>query len=80
MNQILIKETYGRKEIENKSYAEVLANGTGAIERVDQFNTEGKRIAADMKNIADNRIYGKKKKYEKKEVCGKQKSVCLGDV
>ena len=56
MNQILIKETYGRKEIENKSYAEVLANGTGAIERVDQFNTEGMRIAADMKNIADNRI------------------------
>ena len=56
MNQILTKETYGRKEIENKSYAEVLANGTGAIERVDQFNTEGKRIAADMKNIADNRI------------------------
>ena len=56
MNQILIKETHGRKEIEKKSYAEVLANGTGAIKRVDQFNTEEKKIAADMKNIADNRI------------------------
>ena len=33
-----------------------------------------------MKNITDNRIQRKKNKYEKKEVCGKQKSVCFGDV
>ena len=46
---------------------------------VDQFNTEGKKITVDLKNITDNRIQ-RKKKYEKKEVCGKQKSVCLGDV
>ena len=32
-----------------------------------------------MKNITDNRIR-RKKKFEKKEVCGKHKSVCLGDV
>ena len=33
-----------------------------------------------MKNITDNRIRRKKKKFKKKEVCGKQKSVCLGHV
>ena len=33
-----------------------------------------------MKNITDNRVQRKNKKYDKKEVCGKQKSVCLGDV
>ena len=33
-----------------------------------------------MKNITDNRIRRKKKKFEKKEDCGKHKSVCLGDV
>ena len=33
-----------------------------------------------MKNITHNRVQRKKKKYEKKEICGKQKSVCLGDV
>ena len=80
MDQILLKETHGWKEIERKSYAEVLTNGTGTIRRVDQFNTEEKNITVDMKNITDNRIQRKKRKYEKKEVYGKQKPVCLGDV
>ena len=52
----------------------------GAIERIDQFNIEGKNITVDMKSISDNRIQRKKKKYQKKEFCGKQKSVSLGDV
>ena len=52
----------------------------GTIKRVDQFNTEQKNITVDMKNITDNRIQRKEKKHEKREVCGKQKPVCLGDV
>ena len=64
VDQILKKETYGRKEIERKSYAEVLTNGTRAIKRTDQFNTNGKNITMDMKNITDNRIQRKKKKYQ----------------
>ena len=57
VDQILTEETHRRKEIERKRYAEVLINGTGTIENVDQYE-----------------------KYEKKEVCAKQKPVCLGDV
>ena len=49
MDQILPKETHGRKEIERKSYAEVLTNGTGIIKRVDQFNTEEKNITVYRK-------------------------------
>ena len=56
MDPILTKETHGWKEIERKSYAEVLTNGTGAIKRIDQFNIEGKNITVDVKNITDNRI------------------------
>ena len=52
----------------------------GAIKRVDEFNTKGKNITADMKNITINQIQRKNKKYEKREVCGKQKWVLLGDV
>ena len=37
-------------------------------------------MTMDMKNKTDNRIQRKKKKYGKKEVCGKQLLVCLGDV
>ena len=44
----------------------------GAIKRVDEFNTKWKNIFADMKNITNNQIQRKNKKYEKREVCGKQ--------
>ena len=71
MDQILTTETHGRKKIERKSYAEILKNGTGAIKRPDEFNTEGKNITAVMKKITENRNQRKKKKYEKKEVRGK---------
>ena len=80
MDQILRKDTHGRKDIERESYVEVLAHGTGTIQRVDQFNTDKKNITVDMKNITENWIQRKNKKYAKKEVCGKQKPVCLGDV
>ena len=43
----------------------------GAIKRVDEFNTKGKNITTDMKNITINQIQRKNKKYEKREVCGK---------
>ena len=52
----------------------------GTIKKVDQFNTEENNITVDIENITDNRIQGKKKKYEKKEVYGKQKLVCLSDI
>ena len=55
MDQILTTETHGRKKIEKKSYAEILTNGTGAIKRHDEFNTEGKNITAVMKKITENR-------------------------
>ena len=54
MDQILRKDTHGRKEIERESYVEVLAHGTGTIQRVDQFNSDKKNITVDMKNITEN--------------------------
>ena len=42
VDHILTKETHGRKEIERKSYAEVLANGAGAIKRVDNLTLKGR--------------------------------------
>ena len=42
MDHILTKKTHGRKEIERKSYAEVLANGAGAIKRVDNLTLKGR--------------------------------------
>ena len=42
MYQILTKETHGRKEIERKSYAEVLTNGTVAIKRLINLTLKGR--------------------------------------
>ena len=68
VDHILQKGTHGQKEIERKSYAAVLTNRTGTIKRADQFNTEEKNITVGMKNITDNRIQRKKKKYEKRRL------------
>ena len=62
MDQILAKETNGWKEIERRSYAEVLTNEKELIKRVDQFNTDWKNITLNMKNITDNRRSMRKKK------------------
>ena len=62
MDQILAKETHGWKEIERRSYAEVLTNEKELIKRVDQFNTDWKNITLNMKNITDNRRSMRKKK------------------
>ena len=42
MDPILTKETHGWKEIERKSYAEVLTNGTGAIKGSINLTLKGR--------------------------------------
>ena len=43
VDQILTEETHRRKEIERKRYAEVLTNGTGTIENVDNMRSMRKK-------------------------------------